>query len=174
MWNRWICIGFEVCSKLGIPLSLLIYHFLKISSYLCIPGDCLLLWEVDLKTDNVWKLLMHVKPKQSPNSFTCRHIARIQIELDLIQATPKLHCCAIMTLVHILVDVLDCLDREKTLHVDVTAKNPKPEAWIRNHSMIVNLMISNLVLFSCVSSPEVGIRVLIYCSLISERLGETL
>ena len=87
MWNRWICIGFEVCSKLGIPLSLLIRHFLKISSYLCIPGDCLLLWEVNLKTDNVWKLLMHVKPKQSSNSFTCRHIAQIQIELDFIQAS---------------------------------------------------------------------------------------
>ena len=79
-----------------------------------------------------------------------------------------------MTLVDILVDVLDFLDREKTLHVDVTAKNPKPEVWIRNHPTIVNLMISNLVLLSCVSSPEAGIRVLIDFSLISERLGETL
>jgi len=45
--------------------------------------------------------------------------------------------------------------------------------WVRNNPMVINFMISNLVLLPSVTSPEVGIRVLIYGGLLSERLRET-
>ena len=98
-----------------------------------------------------WKL------QESPYSFTGRDIAGIQVELDLIFTCTKLHSCAIVTLVDVFVNVLDSLDRKDAFHVDVTSILPEPEAWIGNNPTIIDLMTSNLILLSSVTSPEIGV-----------------
>jgi hypothetical protein len=45
-----------------------------------------------------------------PKPFTCRDIACIKVELNLILRLAKLHGSAIMAFVHILVYILDSLD----------------------------------------------------------------
>jgi hypothetical protein len=59
-----------------------------------------------------------------PQSFTAADITCIQILLDLISASAKLHSGAIMALVHIFVDVLDSLDRSNRLHIDMAPVLP--------------------------------------------------
>ena len=85
-------------------------YLLKIWSNILIPGDQLLIWKMDLQTNNIQVLLMHAKMADSPESFTGRHIASIKILFDLILTCPKLHSCVIMAFVHIFVDVLDGFD----------------------------------------------------------------
>ena len=77
-------IGFEVASQCGIFLSCLNSYLLKILSSILFPGDNLLIWKMDLQTNNIWVLLMHAEMKDSPESFTGRYIASIKILFDLI------------------------------------------------------------------------------------------
>ena len=55
----------------------------------------------------------------------------------------------------------------------MAAKLPKPEVWIGNSPLIVNLMTSNQKCLSCVTSPEIGIGILINGGLLSKWLRET-
>jgi len=83
LWN--LLIGFEVGNQCGIFLSSLSNYLLKVWSNMLIPGDQLLIRKMDLQTNNIWVLLVHVKMIDSPDSFTGRHIASIKILFDLIQ-----------------------------------------------------------------------------------------
>ena len=108
LWK--LLIGFEVGSQCGIFLSSLSSYLLKIWSNMLIPGDQLLIWKMDLQSNNTWALLVHVKMMDSPESFTGRHIASIKILFGLILTYSKLHSCVIMAFVHIFVNVLDGFD----------------------------------------------------------------
>ena len=59
------------------------------------------------------------------------------------------------------------------MHNNMTVELPEPEAWIENNPSVVNLMTSNLVCLSCVTSSEVGIRILINGGFVSEWFRET-
>ena len=50
----------------------------------------------------------------------------------------------------------------------MTAELLEPEAWIWNDPTIVDLMTSNLICLSSVTSPEIGIAILIEGGLLSE------
>jgi hypothetical protein len=79
---------------------------------------------MDLKAHNIGDLFLHGKEKEAPMSLTTADVARIQILLDFISTGSKLHGGPIMALVHILVDILDGLDRGNGLYIDVTAISP--------------------------------------------------
>jgi hypothetical protein len=53
---------------------------------------------------------VHYGLSDAPKPFTCRDIACIKVELDLILRLAKLHGSVIMAFVDILVDVLYGLD----------------------------------------------------------------
>src|ERR1700679_3615260 len=55
----------------------------------------------------------------------------------------------------------------------MAAKFPEPEAWIGNNPSIVDLMTSDLICLPSVMSSEIGIRILINGSLLSERFRES-
>ena len=67
--------------------------------------------EVNLKANDRGIVLLHVKEIETPMSLTASDIACIQILLGLIIAGVKLHSDAVMALIHILVNVFDCLNR---------------------------------------------------------------
>ena len=117
-------------------------------------------------------MLLHCKHIQMPKSFTAANIACIQILLDLICASAKLHCGAIMALVHILVDVLDGLDRCNRLHIDVAPILLDQVLGVTHYPAIVNLHPSNLHRPASVMMPGASIRVLSDNGLLSELLGK--
>ena len=55
----------------------------------------------------------------------------------------------------------------------MTAELPKPEAWIGNDPTIVDLITSNFICLSSVTSPEIGIGILVYGGLFSEWFRES-
>jgi hypothetical protein len=96
-----------------------IQHILHVANCIRVKVNRLVTGEVNLKVNNGRVMLLHGKHIQAPMSFTAADIVRIQILLDLISASAKLHGDPIMALVHILVDVLDGLDRCNRLHINV-------------------------------------------------------
>ena len=54
---RIFSIGFEVSSESGVLVSLLLNHSLDIWETVFIPCDQLLVWEMDLKSDNIGALM---------------------------------------------------------------------------------------------------------------------
>jgi hypothetical protein len=119
-------------------------------------------------------MLLHLKQIHPPVSFTAANIAHIQILLDLINTGPKLHCGPIMALVHILVDVLDGLDRCNGLHIDVAPVLPDQILGVTHHPSIVHLLPANLNSPASVVTPGASIRVLSDGSLLPELLGKAL
>ena len=105
-----LCIELEPSSECGIYICLLIHHILKVASS-WIENDRLLTREVNLKPNNGRDMLLHLKHVHVPEGFTAADIVCIQVVLDLICASAKLHGDPIMALVYILVDVLNGLDR---------------------------------------------------------------
>jgi len=65
-------------------------------------------------------------------------IAGIQVLLDLIETSTKLHGSVIMALVDVLVNVLDSLDGCDPLYIDVTAIFPDEVRAVRDYPAIVN------------------------------------
>jgi hypothetical protein len=65
----------------------------------------------------------------------------------------------IMALVHILIDVLDSLDRSNRLHIDM-APIPPDEIWgVADDPLIVDLPSLNLQILASVMTPGASIRV---------------
>jgi len=62
---------------------------------------------------------VHGELKEMPACLHRPNVATINVVLDLIHIA-NLHSGPVMTLVDILVDVLDCLDRSTDFHIDVT------------------------------------------------------
>jgi hypothetical protein len=119
-------------------------------------------------------MLLHGKQIQTPKSLTAAHIACIQIQFDLICAPPKLHGDPVMALVHILVDVLDGLDRCNGLHIDVALILPDEKPGVTDHPTIVNLLAFDKVRVASVATPGASIGVLSHHGLLPEALGKAL
>ena len=77
-----------------------------------------------MKLHNIGNLLLHAEEIESPKSLTTANVACIKIKLDFISASAKLHGGTVMAFVHILVDVLDGLDRGYRLNIDMAAISP--------------------------------------------------
>ena len=105
-----------------------------------IEDDRMLILKVNLKAHNSRVMLLHGKEIEAPMSLTASDVARIQVLLHLILAPAKLHGSPVMSLVHILVDVLDGLDRSNGLHIDVTAIPPNQIPGVTDHPSVVNLL----------------------------------
>jgi hypothetical protein len=67
---------------------------------------------------------MHPKVEDSPTTLTGRNIASIEVQFHLVFTVAKLHCCTVMTLVDIFVDVFDSFDGGNALDIDMTAIFP--------------------------------------------------
>jgi hypothetical protein len=127
---------------------------------------------VSLKANNGGVMLLHGKHIETPMSFTAANIAHIKILLELITASAKLHGGPIMALVHILVDVLDGLDRCNGLHIDVAPILPDQVPGVTHNPSIVHLLPANLNSPASVAMPGASIRVLSDGSLLLELLGK--
>jgi hypothetical protein len=118
-----------------------------------IPCDILLVREVDLKSDNIGNSAVHKEMKKAPDALAGGDVVCIQILFDFIVAGSKLHADAIMTLVHILVDVLDRLDRGNGLHIDVAIVLPDEVGTVSDDPAIVNLLSTNTMCLTSVTMP---------------------
>ena len=103
-------IGLEPSSESGIPILISVKCILDSNIPVGIENNCLLLGKMNLKAQNTGIMILDFKKVEAPVGFTAADIARIQVMLDLIMGSAKLHCGAVMALVDILVDVLDCFD----------------------------------------------------------------
>jgi hypothetical protein len=134
----WECCIFLVpCSECGIQTAM----FKKGLAKLCIirvKDDTLLIRKVDLKAHYIGVLLLHVKKVKPPHSLTAANEPRIQVLANLICSSAKLHCCPVMALVDILVDVLDSLDRGNRLYVDMAPVLPEEIGRMAHHPLVVH------------------------------------
>ena len=101
-----LSIGLEPSSKSGVPVLMPLKSLLE-SIPIGIDNDCLLLGEMNCKTQDTGLMILNLKEVKAPVCLTAADIVRIQVMLDLIMGIAKLHSGAIMALVHILVDILD-------------------------------------------------------------------
>src|SRR5882762_8491603 len=103
-------IGLEPSSESGIPILISVKGILESDIPVGIENDCLLLGKMNLKAQNTGIMILDLKKVKAPVGLTAANIACIQVMLDLIMGSAKLHSSAVMALVDILVDVLDCFD----------------------------------------------------------------
>jgi hypothetical protein len=135
----------------------------------------LLLGKMDGKTQNAGLMILDLKEVKTPVCLTAADVVRIQVVLDLIMGSAKLHGGAIVTLVHILVDVLDSFDRGNGLHIDVTPVLPDEILAVTDDPSVVDPI---LVIWTrandlpSVETPCPGIRVFRDGGTLIERLGK--
>ena len=75
-----------------------------------VKDNWLLLGKMDRKVQNTGLMILNLKEIKVSGCLIAANKMRIQIVLDLILSSVKLHSGTIMALVHILVDVLDGFD----------------------------------------------------------------
>jgi len=102
-------IGLEPSSKSGIPIFMSLKSLLK-SVPNGIKDNCLLLGKMNCKMQDTRLMILNLKKVKMPVCLTGTDIACIQIDLNLILSSAKGHSGTIMSLVHILVDVLACFN----------------------------------------------------------------
>jgi hypothetical protein len=112
-------VGFEVrfqcCTFAGCPID----NILRIVIW--IKYHPLLIWEMDLKSDNCRELLMHIESKEPPSSLTGRDISTIKMQLNFIVILfSKRKSPSIMAFENIFVDVLGCFHRDTAFKIHVT------------------------------------------------------
>jgi hypothetical protein len=115
-------------------------NHIKASIPVRIDDNSLLIGKMDMKVHNTGVTLMHLKHVDTPKGLAARDISGIQVLLDLIHTGAKLHGGAVMTLVHILEDVLDCFDRGNGLDIDMAAVLPDEIPRVADDPAIVNLL----------------------------------
>ena len=169
---RTLSIALEPCSQCGSFVSMTSHPLLI--NCIRVKSDRLLIGQMNLKAIDGRIMLLHGKHVHAPVSFRAANIACIQVLLYLICASTKFHGDPIMALVHILVDVLDGLDRSNRLHIDVAPVLPDQVLGVTNHPAIISLPPSNLNSPASVATPGAGIRVLSDGCLLPELLGEAL
>ena len=142
-----------------------------------VKDNRLLVWQMNLKVNHSRFVLLHVIEIQLPMSLRAADVPCIQVLLNLIPACAKLHSGAVMALVHILVDVLDCLDRGNGLHIDVAVIFPDEIPGVTDNPLIVNLIPSspsNTMCLPSVMTSGASIRVLSDSGLLSGGLWKAL
>jgi hypothetical protein len=103
-------IGLKPTSESGIPVCISVKSILETDISVGIENNGLLLGKMNLKAQNTGIMILDLKKVKAPVGLTAADIARIQVMLDLIMGSAKLHCSAVMALVDIFVDILDCFD----------------------------------------------------------------
>jgi hypothetical protein len=102
-------ISLKPYSKSSVMACIFSKNSLYIWVFFSSINNRLLIRKINLKAHNSRNMLLHIKEIEMPHSFIAANIARIQVKLNLIYASSKLHNGPIMPFVHILVYILDCL-----------------------------------------------------------------
>jgi hypothetical protein len=132
-------IGLEPCSKSGVLIFMSLKSLLKgISARM--ENNWLLLGKMNGKTQDTGFMILDFKEVKAPVCLTAANIACIQVKLDLILGSAKLHSGAVMALVDILVDVLDSLDRGNRLHIDMAPVLPDKILAMTDNPSIVKVI----------------------------------
>ena len=103
-------IGLKPSSKCGKAVFMGINSTLYTIGSIGVDDNRLLVFKMNLKANNIGDMLLHGKEIETPHSLTVTDVACIQVLLNLILTSAKLHSGPVMALVDILVDVLDSLD----------------------------------------------------------------
>jgi hypothetical protein len=77
--------------------------------------------------------------------LTAANIACIKVKLDLIIAGTKLHSGTVMALIHILIYILDGLDRGNRLHIDMTVIAPDEILAMTDNPLVIDLLAPNII-----------------------------
>ena len=101
-----LIIGLEPCSESGVSVCMTLKSLLE-SIPVSIKDNCLLLGEMNCKMQNAGLMILDLKEIKAPVCLIAANIMCIQVVLDLIMSSAKLHSGVVMALIHILVDVLD-------------------------------------------------------------------
>jgi hypothetical protein len=101
---------------------------------------------MDCKVQNIGLMILNLKKVKAPVCLTAANIACLQIVLNLIMGSFKLHGGVVMALVHILVNVLDSFDRGNGLHINMTPVLPDEILAMTNDPSVVDLIY---VLWAC-------------------------
>ena len=77
-----ISVGFKPCNKSGAMIGTLLKDGLKVM----VGIEChnMMIFDVDLKADNIWNLFMSVKMKETPDGVRWRDVTSINLTFDLI------------------------------------------------------------------------------------------
>jgi hypothetical protein len=169
-------VGLEPCSKCGVPIFISLKNFLKgISAR--IENNRLLVGKMNSKTQNTRFIILDFKKVKMPVGLIATNIACIQVKLDLILGSAKLHSGMIMALVDKLVDVLDSFDRGNGLHIDMTPVLPDEILAVTDNPSVVDLMcsvsLSCLNVLPCVMTSCPGIGVFSNAGVLKKRLGKS-
>jgi hypothetical protein len=167
-------IGPEPCSKGGVPVFIPVKNLLSIYISVRVDENCLLVGKMDIKAQDTWFMVMHLKEIETPACFTATDVSGIQVLLDLINTGAKLHGGAVMTLVDILVNIFDGLDRHNRLYIDVASVLPDEILAMANDPSIVQVMLSNLNSLASVGAPSPCIRVISDCGMLPKGLRKPL
>ena len=98
--------------------------------------DILFIFNMDGQTIDRWLFLMHGKFHDVPDSLGRPNVTGAYVIHYLINIFSHSHCGAIVTLVYVLVNVLDGLDRGTDLNVYM-AFVPGGQGWIVGNDMVV-------------------------------------
>ena len=150
-------ISLELSCKGSVECCTPLHNIMSIDSYIGIPCHSLLTWKMDLKTNNIRFLFIHLKVVYLPVSLTGRDIACIKILLDFIRALTKLHGDSVMTLIDILVDILDSLDRSNGLNINVMLVLFDQVFAVANNPTVVNLFASDFMHGASVTASHASI-----------------
>src|SRR6266852_8516740 len=135
-------IGLESSSKSDVPILMPLKSLLK-SVSAGMNDNCLLLRKVYRKMQNARLIVLNLKEVKTPVCLTAANIACIQVKLNLILGSAKLHGGTIVALVHILVNVFHSLDRGNRLHIDVTPVLPDEISAMTDDPGVVKLMLAH-------------------------------
>ena len=102
-------IGLEPSSESGVLVLMPLKSFLR-SLPVRIDDNSLLLRKMDCKAQNTGLMILDMKEVMAPGCLIAADITCIQVVLDLIMGSAKLHGGTIVALIDILVDVLDGFD----------------------------------------------------------------
>jgi hypothetical protein len=173
--NLWILpIGSEEGSEGGLLGGCSLKDLLCSFSSVLIPCDVVLIGKMDLKANDVGGCTVHGKVEEAPDCLMSGNVAGVQVELDLIVASAKLHGNSIVALVDIFVDVLQGLDGGDDLNVDVTAVLPQEIGIVGNHPAIVDLFPPDLKCLASVATPAGCIGILCDGGVLPEGFGKIL
>src|ERR1700679_209979 len=130
---------------------------------------------MDCKAQDTGLIVLHLKEVKPPVCLTAANVTRIQVMLDLIMGSAKLHGGTVMALVHILVDVLDSFDRGNRLHINVTPVLPDEILAVTDDPSVVHLIPALLTCpegLPSVKTPCPGIGVFCDRGALIEGLGK--
>jgi hypothetical protein len=167
-------IGLKPCCESGVPVCSILQSLLGSCMSVRIYDDTLLPWKVDLEVQNTGLMVLHLKEVKPPAGLAAADISGIQVLLDLICTGAKLHGGAVMALVHILVDVLDCLDRGDGLNIEMAAVLPDEIPGVADDPAIVNLKPPNCMGLASVCALGACIRVISDSGVLPEGFGKAL